>query len=107
MNTSKNSNGWMWTALILSGMVVISALFNYWNIQRTKGVIESNDSTLFNSAREVVTRYIQERDIALEKLKQSDTDRADWKVYAMQAEAAYKNQIKDLKRIISDHVKAK
>lgn len=56
------------------------------------------DGTLFNSAREVVTQYIREKDVALAKLKESELARADWKVYAMQAEAAYKNKIKELKR---------
>lgn len=104
MNTSKNSNGWMWLVIAVLMATCIGLGIGY---KVKSGQYVTSDSTLFNSAREVVTRYIRERDIALEKLKQSDLARADWKVYAMQADAAYKNQIKDLKRIISDHVKAK
>lgn len=95
MNTSKNSNGWMFAFIVSIGFLCVSV---YSCINLKDKTQNPSDSTLFNSAREVVTRYIQERDVALAKLKESDRARADWKVYAMQAEAAYKNQINDLKR---------
>lgn len=95
MSTSKNSNGWMWLVIAVLLATCIGLCVGY-KVKSVKYV--TSDSTLFNSAREVVTRYIQERDVALAKLKESELARADWKVYAMQAEAAYKNQINDLKR---------
>lgn len=95
MNTSKNSNGWMFAFIVSIGFLCVSV---YSCINLKDKTQNPSDSTLFNSAREVVTRYIREKDVALAKLKESELARADWKVYAMQAEAAYKNQIKDLKR---------
>lgn len=89
------------TILLVVAVLLFLSVFGVliYRIHRdSKQNDKPGDSTLFNSAREVVTRYIRERDIALEKLKQSDLARADWKVYAMQAETAYKNQIKELKR---------
>lgn len=81
--------------IVLLGLLVV-AVYSCINLKDKAD--RPGDSTLFKSAREVVTKYIRERDVALEKLHESDLARADWKVYAMQAEAAYKNQIKDLKR---------
>lgn len=99
MSASKNSNGLVKYAVIAAVLVICGLSWALIDaLERVDIEKSKHDPNLYNNIKDVVSHISNELVVAKEKLKMSESARAVDRINAMQAEDAFKNIIKDLKR---------